>query len=110
MSLRKKALMILLSVAVIVAMTPMMAFATGTNSEVKTKDGLTSAISKDGTVVLGDDITADITIQSGKKVTLDLNGHTLTGENHNTTSKVNYTNVISAITNHGLGRISSYII
>ncbi len=47
---------------------------------VKTADELATAINAGNDVVLGDNITASVTVPADKTVTIDLGGHTLTNE------------------------------
>ena len=80
LKLRKKAFMILLSITVVIAMTPMMAFASeGTSATtVTTAEELTAAIEKGGAVVLGADVETTTTAQVTKNIVFDMNGHNLT--------------------------------
>ena len=75
----KKALLVLLSVCMVLTMTPVMSLAEETT--VETALDLTNAISnaQDGdTITLSDDITVDTQITINKSITLDLNGNVLT--------------------------------
>ena len=80
LKLRKKALMILLSITVVIAMTPMMAFASeGTSATtVTTAEELTAAIEKGGAVVLGANVETTTTAQVTKNIVFDMNGYNLT--------------------------------
>lgn len=69
-------------------------------AEVKTAEELATAVSNGGEIKLGEDITASITIDSGKTITLDLNGHKLTNEAGKHTITNNGTLIITA-TNGG---------
>lgn len=75
----KKIISIALALLMVAVMLPVMAMADEA-TVVKTKDELTAAVAKGGEVTLGDNITASITVENGKTVTLNLNGKTLTNE------------------------------
>lgn len=74
----KKVISIALALLMVAVMLPVMAMAEG--ATVATKDELTAAVANGGEVTLGDDIIASITVENGKPVTLNLNGHKLTNE------------------------------
>lgn len=84
-SLKKKAVMILLSITVIIAMTPMMAFATGeTQVDAGTLKALNDAIAGSATTIkltdnIEGNIEGNIEVPAGKTVTIDLNGYNITG-------------------------------
>jgi len=80
MNLKRKVIAIVLSVAVTLVMTPMMAFASdGTSATtVKTAEELTAAIENGGPIVLGADIETTTTAQVTKDIVFDMNGHALT--------------------------------
>ena len=59
------------------AFAPSTAFADVT---VNNKTDLQQALDNGGEVTLGDNITGSVTVPSGKTVTLNLNGHTLTAD------------------------------
>lgn len=59
---------------------------------VSTAEALTEAVKTNGTVVLMNDIAADVVIAAGKTVTIDLNGYTLTNvSGHTITNSGNLT-------------------
>lgn len=80
--MKKRRLMLcsLVSLIMVFVMAVPMTVSADTATPVKTAEALQAAVNAGGDVVLGDDITASITIPAGKTVTLDLNGHKLTNE------------------------------
>jgi hypothetical protein len=101
----KKIYAIALAAAMILALLPATAFAAGTT--VTTAAELTSALDTGGEFELGADIDAGdlvqgsfFTVNSGKTVTLDLNGHTLEGTRIDGTISSGNRNT-SVITNKG---------
>ncbi len=73
----KKILATILALVMAIGVTTM---AWATEPEVTTTEELTNAVANGGEIKLGASMTASITIDSGKTVTLDLNGFTLTNE------------------------------
>lgn len=91
MTLNKKLISFVMAFAVMLAMTPAIAFTADAHAagEVTTADELNAAITNANsatTITLKDNITDNITIPVDKTITLDLNGHTLTGDNTKVTT------------------------
>ena len=86
---KKKWLVIALTVAMVLAMMPMSAFAITVDGGVETEKELIDAISAGGEVKLGANITLSKQSQqfkiSGNSVTIDLNGFDLTREGTSST-------------------------
>lgn len=74
----KKIISIALALLMVAVMLPVMAMAA--EVEVSDETSLKAAVAAGGEVTLGDDIIASITVENGKPVTLNLNGHKLTNE------------------------------
>ena len=72
----KKIISIALALLMVAVMLPVMAMAADVNDATTLK----AAVANGDEVTLGADITASITVESGKTVTLNLNGKTLTNE------------------------------
>lgn len=72
----KKVISIALALLMVAVMLPVMAMAEDVNDATTLK----TAVAAGGEVTLGADITASITVENGKTVTLNLNGKTLTNE------------------------------
>lgn len=92
--MKKRLASTLLALALCLSLLPTAALAEEetptTESGVTTEAALKSAVEQDGTVTLGDDVALSdtLTITSGKTVTIDLNGKTLTGNGTTSAIKV----------------------
>ena len=92
--MKKRLASTLLALALCLSLLPTAALAEEetptTESGVTTEAALKSAVEQDGTVTLGDDVALSdtLTITSGKIVTIDLNGKTLTGNGTTSAIKV----------------------
>ncbi|MCD7827756.1 MAG: carbohydrate-binding domain-containing protein [Clostridiales bacterium] len=86
--MKKKALAYIVSILLVFTMVPMMAFASGSAASIGTdsydtlQDAVDAAVDGD-TVVLEASVTEDITV-TGKSITLDLNGNTITNASGDT--------------------------
>ena len=104
---KKKWLVIALTVAMVLAMMPMSAFAITVDGGVETEKELIDAISAGGEVKLGANITLSKQSQqfkiSGNSVTIDLNGFDLTREGTSSTELFYINNNGSLIINDSKG-------
>lgn len=103
----KKVLMLVLSLAVVLAMSAPVFADTSTVTKVSTTQQLTTAVAKGGSIQLQNDITASITIPAGKTVTLDLNGKTLMNDSNKDTITVENGATLNLDSSNGQGVVNN---
>ena len=97
--MKKKLLATALALMMLLSLLPSAAFA----ADVGTAGALQSALSAGGSVKLTANVTGDFTVPSGKSVTLDLNGHTITNTSGHTITVQNG----AALTITGTGTVDN---
>lgn len=110
--MKKRLLTILLSIAMILMLTPMTAMAATEDGAVETAEEFITAVNNGGTVTLANDITLSENQKfsvSGKKVVIDLSGHNLvrSGQNSNFLFTISNNGSLTVNNSSGDGSITS---